>query len=91
MKSLPDFAIQIIAKIIRQTEMNQIMDTYSAYEGVDLLPKLIKEFNIKIEIEGKENLPDNGKCIFVANHPFGLLDGLILTYIVGEKYGELKA
>ncbi|MCK5339125.1 MAG: 1-acyl-sn-glycerol-3-phosphate acyltransferase [Bacteroidales bacterium] len=91
LKSLPGFAIRIIAKIIKQTEINQLMDTYSEYEGVDLLPKLIEEFNIKIEIEGKENLSDNGRCVFVANHPFGLLDGLILTYIVGEKYGNLKA
>lgn len=91
LKSLPGFAIKIIAKIIKQKEINQIMDTYSAYEGVDLLPKLIKEFEIKIELEGKDNLPDNGRCVFVANHPFGLLDGLILTYIVGKKYGRLKA
>ena len=91
LKSLPGFAIRIIARIIKQTEINQLMDTYSEYEGVDLLPKLIEEFNIKIEIEGKENLPDNGRCVFVANHPFGLLDGLVLTYIVGEKYGNLKA
>jgi len=91
LKSLPDFTIKIIAKIIRQEELNKIFHKYSAFEGVDLLPKLIEEFNIKIEIEGKENLPDNGKCVFVANHPFGLLDGLILTYIVGEKYGNLKA
>ena len=91
LKSLPDFAIQIIAKIIRQAEINQIIDKYHEYNGVDFLPKIIEELNIKIEIDGTENLPENGKCFFVANHPFGLLDGLILTNIVGYKYGQLKA
>ena len=67
------------------------MNKYSEFDGVDFLPKVIEELNVKIAIEGKENLPDNGKCFFVANHPFGLLDGLILTSIVGEKYGNLKA
>jgi len=91
LKSLPEFAIKIIARIIKQDELNQLLEKYSEYQGVDFLPKIIEELNIKIEIEGKENLPENGKCFFVANHPFGVLDGLILTSIVGEKYGTLKA
>ncbi len=91
LKSLPGFIVKIIAKIIRQDEINHILDKYKEFEGVDFLPKIIEELNIKIVIEGKENLPDNGKCFFVANHPFGLLDGLILTFIVGNKYGQIKA
>jgi len=91
LKSLPGFAVLIIAKIIRQDEINHILDKYQEFEGVDFLPKIIEELNIKVTIEGIDNLPDNGKCFFVANHPFGLLDGLILTNIVGSKYGQLKA
>ena len=91
LKSLPDFVIKIIIKIFRQKELNRIINKYSNYEGVEFLPKVIEELNLKIEIEGKENLPGNGKCFFVANHPFGLIDGIILTNTVGEKYGKLKA
>ena len=91
LKRLPDFAVRILAKIVRQDGINHIINKYSDYEGVDFLPKVIEELNLKIEIEGKENLPDNGKCFFVANHPFGLIDGIILTNTVGEKYGKLKA
>ncbi|MCD4695090.1 MAG: 1-acyl-sn-glycerol-3-phosphate acyltransferase [Bacteroidales bacterium] len=91
MKSLPDFAIRIIAKIIKQADLNSIMNKYSDYEGIDFIEIFTKELNIKIKIVGIENLPENGKCFFVANHPFGLLDGLILTNIVGNKYGQVKA
>ncbi len=91
LKSLPNFVIKIIAKIIKQNEINKILNKYSDYDGIDFLPKIIEELNIKIEIDGIENLPENGKCFFVANHPFGFLDGLILTNIVGYKYGQLKA
>ncbi|RLD50651.1 MAG: glycerol acyltransferase [Bacteroidetes bacterium] len=91
LNKLPDFAVRILTKIVRQDGINHIINKYSDYEGVDFLPKVIEELNLKIEIEGKENLPDNGKCFFVANHPFGLIDGIILTNTVGEKYGKLKA
>jgi len=91
LKRLPDFSIRIIAWIVRQEEINRILKKYEGFEGVDFLPKIIEELEITVECEGLENLPENGKCFFVANHPFGLLDGLILTNIVGSKYGNLKA
>ena len=91
LNKLPDSAVKILTKIVRQDGINHIINKYSDYEGVNFLPKVIEELNLKIEIEGKENLPDNGKCFFVANHPFGLIDGIILTNTIGEKYGKLKA
>lgn len=91
LKKLPPIFIKLIAKIIRQNEMNRILSKYSDNLGTDFLPKIIEEFNLKLKIEGKENLPENGKCFFAANHPFGVIDGLILTHIISEKYASLKA
>jgi putative hemolysin len=91
LKRLPDFAIYLVKLIIRQNEINRILSVYANFEGVDFLPKIIDELNIKVEIVGKENLPENGRCFFVANHSFGFVDGLILTNTVGEKYGDFRA
>jgi putative hemolysin len=91
LKRLPDFAVYLVKLIIRQNEINRILSGYANFEGVDFLPKIIDELNIKVEIVGKENLPENGRCFFVANHPFGFVDGLILTNTVGEKYGDFRA
>ncbi len=91
LKKLPHFAVRLFAKIIKQDEINYILNKYTEYTGAEFLPKIIEEFNLKLEIEGKENLPENGKCFFVANHPFGIIDGLILTLTVSQKYGTLKA
>ena len=90
LKNLPDFFIKAIAIIIRQKSLNKLFSDNSDYIGVTFPPKVIEYLNIKIKIKGKENLPDNGKCFFVANHPFGFIDGLILLSIVGEKYGDLR-
>ncbi|MDP3452445.1 MAG: 1-acyl-sn-glycerol-3-phosphate acyltransferase [Bacteroidales bacterium] len=91
LNKLPGFVIKIISKIIYQEEANAIINKYSDSSGAVFLQNLINEFDIKLDIVGLENLPENRKSFFVANHPFGFVDGLILTYIVSGKYGELKA
>jgi putative hemolysin len=91
LKKLPGFVIRLLAKIIKQERINQILTKYSNLEGADFLIAMIKEFNLTLEIEGIENLPENGRCFFAANHPFGVIDGLVITKIVSGKYGKLKA
>ena len=90
LKGLPNFIIKIITIIFRQNDLNKLFSDNSDYVGIDFPPKVLEYLNIKIKIKGKENLPNNGKCFFVANHPFGFIDGLILFSIVGEKYGDLR-
>jgi len=91
LNKLPKFIIKLIARIIRQKEMNRILTKYEDFTGIDFLPKMIEEFNLNVIIDGKENLPENGKCFFASNHPYGILDGLILTLTASQKYGTLKA
>ena len=88
---LPSFIVRLISKIVKEKEINEILNKYSDDIGGDFLNNIFKEFNITLEIEGLENLPDNEKCFFASNHPFGIIDGLILTSIVNNKYGHLKA
>ncbi len=91
LKRLPKFIVRLLEKIIYQEEMNRILNKYEDSYGIDFLEKIIKELDIKIDVQGLENLPEDGKCFFAANHPFGFVDGLVLTHIVGTKYGRLKA
>lgn len=91
LKNLPGFVISIIKRIIREKEMNRILSECEGLEGFSFLEKMIKEFDLKLDIQGKENLSESSRCIFAANHPFGILDGLLITHTVSEKYGTLKA
>jgi putative hemolysin len=91
LKKLPRFVVRGLEILIKQDEINRILNKFSDIEGVEFLQKVVEEINVRIEYEGLENLPESGKCFFVANHPFGFVDGLILTYTVGTKYGTLKA
>lgn len=91
LKKLPGFVVRRLERIIKQDEINIILDKYADCEGADFHRSIMKEFNISLEIEGIENLPENRKCFFLSNHPFGIVDGLILTKLVIEKYGTFKA
>ena len=90
-KKIPSFVIKGLEKIIRQKEANRILAKYSHCNTREFLTNIINEFNLDIQISGKENLPENGRCFFAGNHPFGIADGLIITHIVSGKYGTLKA
>lgn len=91
LRNLPRFLVRIVEKIICQDEMNAIIDKYLDCHGAEFHRQIVKEFNLTLEVEGLENLPENGKCFFVANHPYGILDGMVLTKTVLEKYGDFRA
>ncbi len=91
LKKLPGFIVRSLEKIIKQEELNTIIEKYKDCEGADFHRSIMKEFCLSLEIEGIENLPENSKCFFLSNHPFGIVDGLILTKTVIEKYGTFKA
>ena len=88
LKRIPNFAISFLQKIVMEDEMNRIINDYSEYEGADFLTKVLEDQEIKLEYEGLENMPEKGKCFFVSNHPFGLLDSCILNSTVGKYYPE---
>ncbi len=91
LKKLPGYVLSLLEKIICQDEINRIIDEYHDFQGVSFLPKMLEELRIEPVVRGIDNLPENGKCFFVANHPYGVADGLILTWLVASRYGNLKA
>ncbi len=91
LKKLPRFVINWIAKIICQDELNYVLDKFKDCQGGDFHRSVMKELNLTLVVDGLENLPDKNKCFFMANHPFGILDGLALTKTVIEKYGDFRA
>ncbi len=91
LQKMPVFLVSIMKKVVMQKELNRVLNKYANDIGVDFLHSIIKEYNITPNIEGLENLPESSRCIFVANHPFGIVDGLILTKTVSDKHGTFKA
>lgn len=91
-KYVPGFLISYLKKIVHQEEINEYLLSVKEKRGVPFLEATLEYLDTKLEVEGLENLPDDGRlCTFVSNHPLGGQDGISLGYILGKHYdGKIK-
>ncbi|MBU0626147.1 1-acyl-sn-glycerol-3-phosphate acyltransferase [Patescibacteria group bacterium] len=89
-KILPNFIINWIKKTLHQEEMNEIIERNQHLKGLAFNNAIVREFDIKIKIIGEENIPQEGKYIFAANHPLGGLDGIAMIRLVSDFHPKLR-
>ena len=88
---IPRFVISYLKRIVHQDEINAFLKSVSDKTGVEFLEACVDYLDIKLEVEGMENLPSGGLYTFVSNHPLGGQDGIALGYILGKHYdGHIK-
>lgn len=87
-RRVPGFIYNWLERILHLKEINQFMlEGGSTLQGIDFINATIKFLNIKFELIGTENIPKDGKYIFVGNHPLGGLDGVIILKYLNENLG----
>lgn len=73
-------------------KVNAVHDKYCDNPGHKFASNLLKDFDIKLRIDGKETLDHlpEGAFITVSNHPFGALDGISLISLIGAIRPDFK-
>lgn len=89
LKSLPKFVIRLITKIVGQEEINLAIYNNRSKIGVPFLIAVLKEWNVKVEVFGAENIPASGRFIFVSNHPVGGMDALSAYHVIYRYYSDI--
>ncbi len=87
----PRLLVKIVKNLLHQDFLNAYLK--EGYEGVEFCENAVKYLDVKIEVEGLENLPDSpdARLTFVSNHPLGGVDGVALAGIIGRRYrGRIK-
>ena len=88
---LPKFVINWLRRIIHEQELNLFFEEAGDAKGIDFANKAIERLKVTYTIEVAEGaLKEDGRYIFVSNHPLGGLDGLILISTIGKRYKNLK-
>ncbi|MEM9785915.1 MAG: acyltransferase, partial [Pseudomonadota bacterium] len=57
--------------------------------GQDFWQVMVDRYGLKLDVVGGslDNIPQDGPLIVVSNHPYGILDGLMMGRILSERRG----
>ena len=78
LKRTPKFFINYLKKKLHQDEINDFIATHKGVNGYIFSRDVIDYFNIKLDIQGLENIPKEGGAIITLNHPLGGMDAMAL-------------
>jgi len=85
-KYIPGFMVSYLKRIIHQEELNVFLEESKDKVGVDFLDECMGFLDMKVEVKGLDDLPEDGLYTFVSNHPLGGQDGVALGYILGHYF-----
>lgn len=89
-KKLPKWIIGLLKRLIHEREINDILLRHKDKVGVDFLSALLIDFDVRVSWHNPEDLPVTGRYIFACNHPLGAFDGIGLSYLLADKYGDVR-
>jgi len=88
---IPGFIYRLLSRILRIDFVNDpLLYHHGHKKDVDFARACMEVLNISLEVKGKENLPPEGRYIFVSNHPLGGFDGMMIISELSRKYDHLK-
>ncbi len=60
--------------------------------GRDFWAVMVERYGLSLDVVGGAlaNIPQDGPVILIANHPYGILDGLMLGHILSQARGDFR-
>ncbi|MGI9363554.1 MAG: lysophospholipid acyltransferase family protein [Rhizobiaceae bacterium] len=60
--------------------------------GRDFWSVMVERYGLSLDVSGGSlsNIPKDGPLILIANHPYGILDGMMLGHILSQTRGDFR-
>jgi 1-acyl-sn-glycerol-3-phosphate acyltransferase len=87
---IPNFVIRYLKRVIHEDELNDFMSRYGHLHDIDLVKAGLSYLGISYEVHNRHNIPEEGRYVFVSNHPLGGLDGLVFMTELSRYFDNIK-
>jgi hypothetical protein len=88
-RMIPGFVYRYLERILHQEEINEFMERHGEKGGLEFIEGAFEDFNTTMVVNGEENIPAEGRYIFVSNHPLGGFDGIMLIHLLRRHYPKV--
>ncbi len=86
------FVNDVVMWMLRIKEINTIYNKIGPRDGIEFIDAVFQELSIRYSVSEEELgfIPREGPFMTVSNHPFGILDGMILIKMIAERRPDFK-
>lgn len=82
----------VLRDLLHEKDFVDFSQRYPHLTGLDFVEQVLQYFDFTYSVRDSEleRIPATGRCVIVANHPIGTLDGLALIKLVSEVRKDFK-
>lgn len=86
----PRWVVDWLRRTVHEADVNHILETYWDLPPQEFIRAAFREWEVTYSAEGLEKLDPKGRYLFVSNHPFGGMDGMMLAERLIDRFGDAR-
>ena len=89
-RRIPRFAVEWLRRTVHERDINHILASYWDLPPQEFIRACFREWQVTYSAHGLDRLDPAGRYLFVANHPFGGMDGMMLADKFIDRFGDAR-
>ena len=86
---MPRLVLRALERLLHERDINRLLHGGVGLAPRDFLKYIFRELDVRARVEFVEPLDSAGRYLFVSNHPFGALDGMLLADMLLERWRDV--
>lgn len=87
---IPRPLVEWLRRTVHEKEINHILAEYWTLPPQEFIRACFRDWKVAYSVQGLERLDPKGRYLFVSNHPFGGMDGMMLADKLIDRFGDVR-